>query len=1162
MSLSSQQPELDKPLIGRRYLLHEQLGEGGMGTVYRAIDRLTGQIVALKQVITGDAPADDGIDPSTHLRIALAQEFKVLASLRHPNVIGVLDYGFAHEGDDDTPQPYFTMELVANPETVLEAGYQQPLTTQVDLLLQMLQALAYLHRRGIIHRDLKPNNALVTTDAEGNKVVKVLDFGLSTDREEATGEQVVGTLTYIAPEMLQGKAATPKSDLYAVGVIAYEMLAGHHPFDTSNTTRLIRDILTTPPNVWALDINEDLVLLLEQLLHKNPEYRYENAEAVIVALCEAMNRQLPQETKAIRESFLQAAELVGRTREVETLSRSLARVLTTGKGSAWLIGGESGVGKSRLVDELRTLALVEGALVLRGQAISEGGHPYQLWRDVLRWMALLTDIKDLEADALKTIVPDLATLLGRDIPENTQLDAFQARDFLLSVVEDLFRRFTVAAGKPNGKPQSMLVILEDLHWAPGESLLLLRRINALVEEMPLMVVASYRDDERFYLPTELPDMQVLKLDRLATNDIEELSAAMLGNAGRKEEVVEFLQRETEGNIFFLVEVVRALAEEAGRLGQVGEMILPMGVFSGGVQNIVQWRLGRVPDKDHPLLRTAAVLGRWLDLDVLRLIVASGAVATSHETVDLDEWLTDCVNVAVLDVQEGRWRFAHDKLRDILLQEMSALERQITFQRVAEVIEQHHGESAEQAANLAYYWGMAGNQEKELAYATKAGKAALAGTAFLQAVTQLDRAAQIIQERIESGESAAQGQLAALKEGLGQAYFGLGETMKAQGLYEDSLTIYKTLEDQFGIARTSNHLGDVAYAQNDYDRAEQLHTESAALAEKIEDRTTLGHARADLGRVAYIKGEYKEARELFNHALVISQENGDKYAEANLLDSLGSVAHDLGDYTEARRLCLESVTMCEALGDRQGMAAAYIGLGNIAQTIGNYAEAESRYQEAIVICETIGDRLGLALATQRKGDVAYALANYPQASQYYHQALIQFGSIGDKRGSATTLTGLGNVARMQRDYAYAKDNYDQALSTYRELGDRRGIAVALNNLGNTTYALGEDVEAWRYYRAALKDGLRMGVIPLILDVLDGMAGLLVNSGDNQTAAELIGFILNHPSLEKQGQNFSEQLLSQLKHEMTPEALTEAQAKGREKSLQAIVEQMMNAGRHRP
>ena len=167
-------------LYDRRYVLHERLGAGGMGEVYRATDRLAGRAVALKRLLTSASGRARG---SLDDRAALAGEFQTLASLRHPNIVSVLDYGF-----DSDQMPYFTMALLDAPRTFAQHARTRPVPERMALVAEMLRALAYLHRRGIVHRDLKPGNVLV--DAEGR--VRVLDFGLSVGR--GSDRRIAGTL--------------------------------------------------------------------------------------------------------------------------------------------------------------------------------------------------------------------------------------------------------------------------------------------------------------------------------------------------------------------------------------------------------------------------------------------------------------------------------------------------------------------------------------------------------------------------------------------------------------------------------------------------------------------------------------------------------------------------------------------------------------------------------------------------------------------------------------------------------------------------------------------------------------------------------------------------------------------------------------------------------
>jgi tetratricopeptide (TPR) repeat protein len=750
-------------VIGNRYQLLDKVGEGGMGAVYRAADRLDGSIVALKSVTTpGEKLQFASKGGSSNFRLALAQEFRVLASLRHPNIISVLDYGF-----DAERQPYFTMELLNGGQTLKAFCSGKPIAEQVALLRQILEALAYLHRRGILHRDLKPDNLLVIADnsmsgdnSPSGGQLKVLDFGLAVAREALTeNDETVGTIAYMAPEVLSGGSPGEASDLYAFGVIAYELLAGHYPFPTQNASGLVQAIFSRIPDVWSLEIDEPLKEILERLLAKSPDQRHSSASELLSIFARYSGDPVASETASIRESYLQAARFVGRDQELEELTGALDKMIG-GQGSAWLIGGESGVGKSRLLDELRTQALVSGALALRGQAIAEGGAPYHLWREALRRLCLQTEFTELEASVLKSLVPDIGTLIGREVANAPEIDTQAAQTRLLTVIEDVFRR----------QKQPVMLLLEDLHWA-RESLIVLNRLIQVVEQLPLLIIANYRDDERPDLPDELPAMQRIKLTRLDTTAIGELSASMLGESGRQPQVIDLLQRETEGNVFFIVEVVRALAEEAGQLAQIGRMTLPQSVFAGGVLTVVQRRLSRVPAASRPLLQIAAVAGRELDLAVLTV----AAPGTNTEA-----WLNSVSSV--IDVQDNRYRFAHDKLREGLLQNLSDERLRALHQMVAEATIAAYPDDPAQYAILHYHWEEAGDLDCARHYAELGGEAAFKNAAYEEAVRLLIRALEL------QPKAVSQRDLARWHHLLGAAYLGGGHTLESRPHLEKAMTL--------------------------------------------------------------------------------------------------------------------------------------------------------------------------------------------------------------------------------------------------------------------------------------------------------------------------------------------------------------------------------------
>ncbi len=726
---------LPRELVGGRYRIDSMLGRGGMGTVYRA-DDLLGGVVALKRLhasveeVTRDETSTAGQTStvSGKVAISLAHEFRTLSSLRHPNVISVLDYGF-----DAQHRPYLTMELLEQAQTLAQMARDKPYPARLQLLTQVLQALVYLHRRGVIHRDLKPANVLVV-----NEQVKVLDFGISLARGDWRSNNLsptAGTPGYVAPELFQGEAPSQASDLYSFGLMAAQLLSCH-PLTERN------------PRVLLASIDKPAVTrVLRRLLDPKPWVRYSSAEEVIDALREATGQPLVTETAATRESFLQAARYVGREEERKRLVHSLDEALA-GRGGAWLIGGESGIGKSRFIELIRAQAQVKGALVLRGQAVNTGGSPYEDWRPVLRWLVLLVPVNDLEAGVLKPLIPDIDSLLRRPVPDAPGLSADMAQDRLVGAVETLFARLA----------QPTLLLMEDLQWVSDESLRLLARLSAQVRVLPLLVVATYRNDERPTLPQSLLAMQVLSLSRLSPREIEELSESMLGVSGRAPPVLELLQRETEGNPFFLVEVVRALAEEAGQLERIGTTPLPEQVFAGGMQQLIQRRLARVPPVASELLRLAAVMGRYLDLEVLR--------AAAHG-MDVERWLEECAGAAVLDLADGRWRFAHDKLREQALAALPTDHRSILHRQAAEAIERTHAQAPEWWAALAHHWGAAKNTQREAHYAQKAGEQAMSVNAYHAAVPYLRRALELA----STDKAAHLGHLEGL---LAEAQFLIGD----------------------------------------------------------------------------------------------------------------------------------------------------------------------------------------------------------------------------------------------------------------------------------------------------------------------------------------------------------------------------------------------------
>jgi serine/threonine-protein kinase len=264
---------------GQRYRLDRRIATGGMGVVWQATDTLLEREVAVK--LLKAEYADDA-----DFRQRFAAEARNAAALQHPNVAGVLDVGeLPAEDGSGVPRPIIVMELVPGQplSTLLRGGDPMPPGTAASLLAQAADGVAAAHALGIVHRDLKPANLLVTPDG----TVKITDFGIAraaaTVGLTQTG-QIVGTPQYVSPEQVDGRPATAASDIYALGIVLYECLAGRRPFEADTPVSTALAHLRSTPDPLPDSVPEHLRAVVATALAKDPADRFTSAGALAAGL--------------------------------------------------------------------------------------------------------------------------------------------------------------------------------------------------------------------------------------------------------------------------------------------------------------------------------------------------------------------------------------------------------------------------------------------------------------------------------------------------------------------------------------------------------------------------------------------------------------------------------------------------------------------------------------------------------------------------------------------------------------------------------------------------------------------------------------------------------------------------------------------------------------
>lgn len=546
--------------IAGRFVVHEKIGQGGMGAVFRALQTSLDRDVALK-VLHSDKAF------TAHARRRFGREARAIARLNHPHIAGVYDFGT----DNDDQTLWLAMEMVDGYSMSKLRRKDVDVLQLASLTDQILSALSAAHARGIIHRDLKPSNILVGRDDAGREIIKLVDFGLAatqsgdldlknapggldaSDDEPSKKRVILGTPRYMAPEIFRRKPVDPRVDLYALGVILFEILAGQPPYPGDDPKTVMNAHLKTPIPQLKVRGGQDLPAEFERciyaLLTKDPDERIQSAAEARERIQTVINQfsyvpwmlrgpQLPGNnamshpgnmtgggflsgyggrtippaaifggTSDFAMPSSQKAPLVGRRDERRSIERRVRRAVEEGSGGLIFVEAPPGAGKSRLVEWIRVR--VEESGVMR---VTEGNYSRSTggFNGV---RAILEDIlgtRDASYDQLpylirtrleqwgfaNTEIDQAISLMqpgGEDaVFETPDFDATRAtnrREQIFSTLENIMRR--AARERP------LLIILEDLHFAgePTSAFLEHLSVGLQFDPTPLMVLGTLRSGE-------------------------------------------------------------------------------------------------------------------------------------------------------------------------------------------------------------------------------------------------------------------------------------------------------------------------------------------------------------------------------------------------------------------------------------------------------------------------------------------------------------------------------------------------------------------------------------------------------------------------------------------------------------------------------------------
>ncbi len=1052
-------------ILNNRYRLKKQLGQGGAGIVYQAEDEQLKRMVAIKVLTTTGNMAGDKL-------ARFRSEAQSVARLNHPNIVTL--YDIAEEQD----QPYLVMEYIPGQDLwAFDNSFSPDLMPFKDALLiidGILAALEYSHHHAVIHRDLKPENVMITPDQQ----IKVMDFGLARIEGQSRLTQVglvAGTASYLAPELALGEAGDHRVDLYAMGVMMYELLTGRRPFSDDDPLMVISQHIhapVVPPQHYNSQIPDNLQKIILKLLAKRPAERYQKAGQVRQDLADILayfkgdmrtkttavnplQNPLTTDPLTTHQALLERinrSKMIGRQEELAELKNcwDMVRLGEQSKEPFILVSGEGGIGKTRLLRELEVYTKLHDGYILQDTAKEQNlGTPYSVFANTLQGYiqqqtayTLRRQMSGLIAGEMVKLVPQLTEKIGY-IPPNPTLEPEAERARLLEQIGKFILNLAYE--------QPTLLLLDDIHFADPGSLDILETVVRQSMGIPLLLVAAYRNVGLSYsspIHRTIATFNTghfihnLNLRRLSEDMTAEMLVSLL-DSDVSETFVNTIYQATEGNPLYIEEVIKGLAID-------GQIMLKEGRWEqrdrerlhvpGSIKAVLGSRLERIDKRTLELLQLAAVIGRSFTFNLL-------SKASLYKDTAVQSALTESLRAQLIEPERTTsnlsdsllYQFQHAIIRETLYEDLRPLRRRQLHRKVAMAMEQLSGEGTfSNPAVLAYHFIAGVQDEKAVPYLRQAGNAALQIYANDESVDYFNQAREILEDIAPDLTSEA------LQQNLTEQFEILTQERMILNLIGDrnrELTVLqkleevaKLLDDQLRWVEVMSRLSSYYWQVGKLQQAEEVAQQGLTMARQNNDKEGESYCLEQIARVLWTQRN-TNSMSYATQALVIAQELQEQQREARLMTLVGHIYADmLHDEARATLHFDQALKICRESHNRIEEAWTLWGIGRLALFVNDYERALARYSEAKVISENIGATLQVGWDLYYMGDTWYSLGDYDQALKYYEQSETIFNNSYHLRGKIYTLISLGLVYIVQKDLDKAKTTLEQAMQQAEDRND--------------------------------------------------------------------------------------------------------------------------------
>lgn len=973
--------------VDGKYKILDQIGGGAFSTVYSVEGQMG--VCALK-LLKERGTATDRISVEEFKR-----EFTILKDLSHPHIAHILDFGF----DETISKYFFTSEFIQG-SNLFDATESMPITQITDLIVQSLRALEYMHSSLVYHFDIKAANILVT---EKSSTVKLIDFGLAGIDPRGC---LIGTPSYMAPEIISGQEADGRADLYSLGIVWYYCLTRTNPFRARTADATFKQQLKfkpEPPSHINKEIPAWMDAVILRMIAKNPEDRFPRALRIIREINRFVEKKYPLETRETLLSYLpEEGHFIGRHHELEVIKDGIFRL----KGEVqlteiWAVIGPRGSGRTRFLREIKYMAQLSDVRVSFASAADTKG--FDLW--------LLHLNEHLNHDK----GPEL---------------------FLLDDLQDL--------GDEQKSWERLATHLSHSR-RPGA--------NA-----PTMIVLGLREGvipPSFHRYMERLATRILPIGNFSTEELSAYIASLTGIDHPPQSLLDGIISRTEGNPLFVTEVMRSLIENGALFGYHGRwnesLFEDVGVdFSRIVVphtlgDLILERIGELTKEEKLIMEVLAIIGHqamvhelasWVGIphirpSIVHLIQKGFLKDVGGACYDFKNALTSQVILERL-TKEQRCRL-HDLLANAL----------VSTHASEEVILHHKGMGSD-----------IGRAREALAQLSaihlRYGRGRKAEDYLRRLITLLPESE--IQGKIDYGMQ------------LGEAFLITHRYEEAAkeflSLIQFVRRLPKDLQPKFADTDLHVRLGGARMKQNDFNGAIEVFDAAKIALSKADGDVARGliidNFRAN---ALFLDGKIKEACDIFtaSKATWHCLPQADKFRVTN--NDLGPCLLALGKTADARVEIEEDVAVAKEHGDDLLIARAHYNLAMVALAEGRKDEAIRQYLSCADVCKHTANEELLLRAYNGLGNLYRQFGNFEQSVAYYERGLALHDRLGDASGGAILSINLGIVEGERKRLDAALDSIVPSVEYLQSLAhptanERAALLRGLLEMGDVLYKKGE------------------------------------------------------------------------------------------------------------